>query len=158
MNFISKLVLPPCVKRVNYVPLVFAPPSGQNENYLGQRHLNHSAVRLKTFEPDYLDAAGQQIPTYPPLNIQVGSNAHLEYVLHKEREYVIFSYSYLPFFYYQGQECGKYFCYSSKLRYLCCSSELPVVQTPCCSSYLVQTPFSSTGTGTLSLCTVTFYN
>ena len=90
MNFISKLV--PCVRRVNHVPLVFAPPSGQNENYLGQRHLNHSAVRLKTFEPDYLDAAGQQIPTYPPLNIQVGSNAHLEYVLHKEREYVIFSF------------------------------------------------------------------
>jgi len=30
-----------------------------------------SVSRLKTFEPDYLDAAGPQIPLYPPLNIQV---------------------------------------------------------------------------------------
>lgn len=26
---------------------------------------------MKTFEPDYLDSAGPQIPVYPPLNIQV---------------------------------------------------------------------------------------
>jgi hypothetical protein len=35
------------------------------------RYLGCSAGRLKTFEPDYLDSAGPQVPTYPPLNIQV---------------------------------------------------------------------------------------
>lgn len=35
------------------------------------RPLCGSAGRWKTFEPDYLDSAGPQIPTYPPLNIQI---------------------------------------------------------------------------------------
>jgi len=36
-----------------------------------QVHLHTSRPSLKTFEPDYLDAAGPQVPVYPPINIQV---------------------------------------------------------------------------------------
>jgi len=36
-----------------------------------QRLLTCSVGRWKIFEPDYLDSAGPQIPTYPPLNIQI---------------------------------------------------------------------------------------
>jgi hypothetical protein len=39
--------------------------------YLASRTFSISASKLKTFEPDYLDSAVPEIPTYPPLNIQV---------------------------------------------------------------------------------------
>jgi len=35
------------------------------------RTLTHSAVCRKTFEPDYLDSSVPEIPTYPPINIQM---------------------------------------------------------------------------------------
>ena len=39
--------------------------------HLPSRAFSISASKLKTFEPDYLDSAVPEIPTYPPLNIQV---------------------------------------------------------------------------------------
>jgi len=41
--------------------------------YLASRTFSISASKLKTFEPDYLDSAVPEIPTYPPLNIQMKS-------------------------------------------------------------------------------------
>jgi len=41
--------------------------------HLASRAFSISASKLKTFEPDYLDSAVPEIPTYPPLNIQMKS-------------------------------------------------------------------------------------
>jgi len=41
--------------------------------HLASRTFSISASKLKTFEPDYLDSAVPEIPTYPPLNIQMKS-------------------------------------------------------------------------------------
>jgi len=35
------------------------------------RKLHVCALRMKTFEPDYLDSSVPEIPTYPPINIQM---------------------------------------------------------------------------------------
>lgn len=41
--------------------------------HLASRTFSISAPKLKTFEPDYLDSAVPEIPTYPPINIQMKS-------------------------------------------------------------------------------------
>jgi hypothetical protein len=69
MNQLCKLVLPRCGRMLNYNGCLVLPPCGRNVNL--SRNISLSAVRMKTFEPDYLDAAGAKIPTYPPINIQV---------------------------------------------------------------------------------------
>jgi hypothetical protein len=56
MNFLRKLPVLPLHGRILQ---------------LEQRQLSCSAGKWKIFEPDYLDSAGPQIPTYPPINIQV---------------------------------------------------------------------------------------
>jgi hypothetical protein len=56
MNFLRKLPVLPLSGRILQ---------------LEQRQLSCSAGKWKIFEPDYLDSAGPQIPTYPPINIQV---------------------------------------------------------------------------------------
>jgi hypothetical protein len=69
MNQLRKLVLPPRGGILNYGGFLVLLPCGGNVNLT--RNIVLSAGRLKTFEPDYLDAAGAKIPTYPPINIQV---------------------------------------------------------------------------------------
>lgn len=71
MNFLHKLVLPAYGRRLSCAELVLL-SCGRTVNHNTQlRQLSITAARLKTFEPDYLDAAGAKIPTYPPLNIQI---------------------------------------------------------------------------------------
>jgi len=57
MNVVTKIIRGPSLLNR---PLVFS-----------RAQISTSKPCLKTFEPDYLDAAGPQIPLYPPLNIQV---------------------------------------------------------------------------------------
>jgi len=67
MNLMRSVVVTSVLR--NSSKVLFSPVKSLMPERLSLLHTSKN--NLKTFEPDYLDAAGPQIPVYPPLNIQI---------------------------------------------------------------------------------------